>query len=489
LSELHDSNLAYAARFISQYYARILGISLLVLIPCFWLPHAGWGDFPSHVYNAWLAPQVERGELPGLTLAHQHTNVLTDAALECLIARVGVNAAQRGVLSASVLLMFWGMFAIVAAISGRTPWWLMPVFAMLTYGWAFHLGFLNSYVSTAICFWIFALLWSDPKLADILATIPLVALAVLAHPVPFIWLVGTLVFGWIVRRRSPIGRWWWLAADIAVLIAFNRFAVTKLAGEWIPIPLLNVTGADQFYIFRARFYWLAVVIGLLGIFMLSRRVKESGWKMFLTAAPTQMYLLTCAAVFLLPVAFIPPGQIQRFGFFAGRLSLMAAVLGCALIAPLHVGRRTWSVMGILAICFFWFVYTDELQLDRMESKVEMLIASIPPGQRVAALLYYPRSRYEANPHALDRACIGRCWSYGNYEPSAGQFRIRANGLNPYVLWKNDDMDDLQHGRHVVIPTDLPLYQIYACGPKPLDLCIRALQAGERNGAIDRLRHW
>ena len=432
---------------------------------------------------------MERGQLPGLTLAHQHTNILTDIALQWLIAHVGVGAAQRVVLSASVLLMFWGIFGMVAAITRRSPWWLMPIFAMLTYGWAFHLGFLNSYVATAICFWIFALLWSGAKPADFLVAALLVVLASLAHPVPLIWLMGTLLLGWIVHRRSQAEGWWWLAAGVAVLVAFNRYAVAKLAGEWIPIPLLNVSGADQFYVFRARFYWLAVVIGICGVFMLLRRAKESGWRDFLASVPMLMYLLTCAAVFLMPIAFIPPGQAQRIGFFADRLSLMAAVLACAVVAPLQVGRRTWVMLAILCACFFGFIYGDERQLDRMESKVESLIATIPPGQRVAALLYYPRSRYEANPHALDRACIGHCWSYGNYEPSAGQFRLRATGPNPYVLWNNDAMDDLQHGRYIVKQADLPLYQVYACGPKPLDLCIRPLEAGERNGSIDLLRHW
>ena len=483
------SNLQIGAAFVRKNLLLIAIVSALVLIPCFWLHHAGWGDFPSHVYNAWLASQVERGELPGLTLAHLHTNFLTDVILEWLIPHVGLSGAQRIVLSISVLLMFWGMFAIVAAISRRQPWWLAPILAMLCYGWAFHLGFLNSYVSTAICFWTFALLWSGARVIDGSAAILLTVLAAMAHPVPLAWAAGTLLFGSVVRRKVSSWNWVLLPAGVAGLIAFNRLAVVKLSGEWIPIPILNVSGADQFYIFRARFYWLAVVIAVLGALLMIHAARSSGWKTFFSSVPVQMYLLTCAAVFLMPIAFIPPGQSLRFGFFADRLSLMAAVLGCAILVPLQVRRRAWSVIGILTICFFCFVYSDERQLDRMESKVETLIAGIPPGRRVAALLYYPRSRYEANPHALDRACIGRCWSYGNYEPSAGQFRVRASGPNPYVLWKNDDMDDLQHGRYVVMPADLPLYQIYACGPKPLDLCIRALQAGERNGSIDLLRHW
>ena len=37
-----------------------VGISLLLLIPCFWQPLIIAGDLDSHVYNAWLARQIER---------------------------------------------------------------------------------------------------------------------------------------------------------------------------------------------------------------------------------------------------------------------------------------------------------------------------------------------------------------------------------------------------------------------------------------------
>ena len=36
-------------------------------------------------------------------------------------------------------------------------------------------------------------------------------------------------------------------------------------------------------------------------------------------------------------------------------------------------------------------------------------------------------------HMIDRACIGYCFSYGNYEPSSGVFRVRAAPGNPYML--------------------------------------------------------
>jgi hypothetical protein len=57
------------------------GPSLLLLVPCFWQPRIQAGDLSSHLYNAWLAQLIERGQAPGLTLARQSNNVLFDLML------------------------------------------------------------------------------------------------------------------------------------------------------------------------------------------------------------------------------------------------------------------------------------------------------------------------------------------------------------------------------------------------------------------------
>jgi hypothetical protein len=147
------------------------------------------------------------------------------------------------------------------------------------------------------------------------------------------------------------------------------------------------------------------------------------------------------------------------------------------------------VAVLAAVIFFWFLFTDIRQLNRVEARVDELLRSIPPGQRVAALIYYPRARLSEQHHMVTRECTARCWAYSDYEPSSGHFRIRATGPSPYVLTGPKDVDDILHGRYVARKEDLPLYQIYPCGPRETDLCIRALQEGERNGAIDLLRHY
>src|SRR4051812_13577636 len=88
--------------FLRAHPLRVLLISAALAIPCLWTSHPGTGDFPSHVYNAWLYPQVARGEIPGVATQNVHTNLVTDVALTWGIERLGLMTAQRLVLWTSV---------------------------------------------------------------------------------------------------------------------------------------------------------------------------------------------------------------------------------------------------------------------------------------------------------------------------------------------------------------------------------------------------
>src|ERR1700681_2086094 len=141
--------------------ALIVVVALLVLVPCLWQPHIMAGDLSSHLYNAWLAQQIQDGTLrePGLSLAHPVTNVLADWGMEALLGRVGRSGTERIVVGAAVEIFFWGAFLFVAAAAGRRCWAIAPSLAMITYGIIFHMGFLNFYLSTGLSLWVLALLW------------------------------------------------------------------------------------------------------------------------------------------------------------------------------------------------------------------------------------------------------------------------------------------------------------------------------------------
>ena len=112
-----------------------------------------------------------------------------------------------------------------------------------------------------------------------------------------------------------------------------------------------------------------------------------------------------------------------------------------------------------------------------------LVSTLPPNQRVMATILAPPGSRVLIQHIVDRACIGRCFSYGNYEPSTGLFRVRASPGNRYVLSDYDLAVDTENGEYTVQPEDLPAYQVYQCDLSGTELCIRPLEAGEDN---DRL---
>src|SRR5438128_12534349 len=97
--------------FLRASWPRVAATSVAVLIPCFWHRRIEAGDLASHVYNAWLAQLIEKGQAPGLHFAKQWNNILFDVTLLRLVNVVGFAVAQKIVVSACVLIFFWGIFA------------------------------------------------------------------------------------------------------------------------------------------------------------------------------------------------------------------------------------------------------------------------------------------------------------------------------------------------------------------------------------------
>ena len=76
---------------------------------------------------------------------------------------------------------------------------MLAIIAMLAYGWAFHMGFMNFYLGTGLSLWAFALLWK-PRWKTALSALSVIALAWLAHPLPVAWLLGVMAYAFVARR-------------------------------------------------------------------------------------------------------------------------------------------------------------------------------------------------------------------------------------------------------------------------------------------------
>ncbi len=201
-----------AAGFVRSSVWRVLLISALLLVPCFWHKRIEAGDLPSHTYNAWLAHLIAQGQAPGLYLETRWNNIVVDLTLEKLGAILGFVVAERILVVVAVLIFFWGAFALISAASGRPPWLLVPAIAMISYGWTFYSGFMNFYLSAGLGFLAAALVWHGQG-ADLIVAAVLAVLALLAHPLGFVCLLGMAAY----FRLADVLRGWrrwalWIAA-------------------------------------------------------------------------------------------------------------------------------------------------------------------------------------------------------------------------------------------------------------------------------------
>jgi hypothetical protein len=492
-SEQQASCLVAAARFLREYWLRFTIISLALLIPCVWHRRIEAGDLGSHVYNAWLAQLIEKGQAPGLYIARQWNNVLFDVLLLKVGNAVGLAVGQKIVVALCVLLFFWSVFALLAAVTRRAPWPLVPCLAMLAYGWTFSMGFFNYYLSLALGFFALAILWrakENRAAADVAASIVLAILALVAHPQGFVWLVGCAgyIFLW---RRLP-GRWRLAvpgAAVVAMICArlylshrYETFAVWDSFGPGI------YNGSDQIALYGTRYLVLSIVALLFGVACcvidsVQRRRDQELWSSL--QLPLELYGVVVFATYGLPDVLRVPLYSGWVGALALRLTTISAALGLCVLAFMR--PRKWHAIGfcVIAVIFFAFLYQDTAILNRMEAQIERLVAGLPSGERVTASLWAPAdSRLPYIQHMVDRACIGKCFSFENYEPASKQFRVRVEDGSPVAIDDSDTSQQMEAGEYVVQPSDLPMAQIYQCNDNDLtQICIRQLVAGEANGGI------
>ena len=472
------------AGFVSKHWRRLLAVSALLLVPCFWHRHIGASDLGSHLYNAWLAQLIRRGQAPGLWLSGQWTNVLFDWILAGLSSLIGFLAAEKIAVSFCVLVFFWGAFAFAAAASGRAPWFLSPLIAVFAYGWTFYLGLYNYYLSVGLSFFCLALFWRGTN-RERIALLPVTVFIAMAHPFGVFWLaagcvfIGAMTF-WRLKYQAAL-----LFIAPAAIWAVRYFLTHRYVTEMEPDPVFFIVGGlDQIYLFGTRYQIVqaaAFIFALTGLLIDLASVKNRRfWRRYIL--PVQLYLVVELAVLWLPKGVTFPGRVP-IALITDRLTSISAVALCCVLAVMRPAK--WHLAASLAIAglFASFLYQDTAAVNRIEAQAERLVRTLPPNQRVLASIYPPENSRILIQHNIDLACIAYCFSYGNYEPGSAVFRVRASPGNPYVLADYGDAVDTEGGTYQVQPEDLPIYQVYQCTEAALDLCIRPLAVGEQNNRL------
>jgi hypothetical protein len=464
-------------------------ISCLILIPCFWQRHIEAGDLGSHVYNAWLAELIGQGKAPGLYIVTQWNNVLFDLLLLNFAKMFGFLAAEKLATALCVLVFFWGVFSLMKAVSGQRPWFLAPCIAMLAYGHIFHLGFMNYYLSVGVACIGLSCLW-DGRRNGLIVAVLLAPVSLLAHPTGFALFVSVGVYR-LLWRALPRGNWILPVAGMGTCAAghwyLNSLHRSVDEVQWRDTPLWLITGLQQFHVFGSRYVIIATAIAFLAIAStvaaaLRATDRARFWKDRRMAL--ELYIVSFVAVALVPENLHFDQTGGWIGEIATRLTLVVAIVGLCWLASLPAQRWHLAAWAVVALVFLGFIYRDTAFLNRMEASAEAVTRPLPLGTRALATIHLPPDSSVSFVHIVDRACVGHCFLFSNYEPSTRQFRIRVRQGSPVVTTSVDDSDDMQSGLYDVQEEDLPLKQIYQSDARDLtQICIRDLAADEKNGRL------
>lgn len=386
-----------------------------------------------------------------LYLERIYTNVLFDIWAGWLTLGSGFVWGEKLAVATAVLTVFWGSWQLMRRMTHAAPWPVTPLLAMLAYGWVFHMGFLNFYWSLGFCFWALAFAEAGKRWWWV-ALIP----ASVAHLLPVCWAIGLWAFRQGVRRYA-LNPGQALAGAAGAIAMGSIFIRWRYASQWSPEQALAMLGVDQLWLFGMHDF--AIVVGFLMIWALGFLyvLHAQSPARLVRQRVVQFTVLTGIGVLLIPWVIHVPGFSAPLSFITQRMSLASGVLLCGLVLLGNRPRVIAYLSFPLAACYFGLLYRDTAELNGIEAELAKAVRTVPAGSRVVASFPPREGRVYAIGHMVDRACIGHCFSYANYEAATTQFRVRARGPNPFVAHDNATSVALQTAQHVVSRDEAPLY--------------------------------
>ncbi|WP_242333439.1 hypothetical protein [Anaeromyxobacter sp. SG66] len=461
-------------RWLSRVDLSIFLVSLAVVNAPALVPYFPAGDLHSHVYNAWLASLVERGEAPGLWLAPGWTNRLVDVPLEGLLLVLSPRGAERVVLVVLANLFFGSAFLFVRNVSGRRCWEWLPALAVLTVGWAFQTGLSNWFASAALSLLAVGLLSGARVHARrLVAGLLILALAAIGNPLPAAWGLATGAIVWLLRRPGlrpvPI-----VVASAGGALAVGAAVVASGIGAYRSGQLLAFSGADQLWVFDAKYALFTLLLAAV----LAWAIRDAQREGALAGPAIAVALFSAACAAGTPDTLLFPGYEVPAFYLSRRASLLAGVGWIAVAAQARFSPRRLAMLCAVAGSWTALVLVDWARLSAFHEAMDAAVHDVPAGGRVVATVFGP-GRYPLH-RSLDLACTGRCFAWGNYEAPTRAFRMRASAENPFVIGTTDAFLAFDAGAYRVPPPPLELWKIGPCrrGGPDARLCASRATPGE-----------
>ena len=300
-----------------------------------------------------------------------------------------------------MLTFVWGAFGFISVVARGRAWHLLPCIAMLAYGWVFHMGFFNFYLSMGLCFWAMRLAW-EASLRRVSIAALLLALAYVAHALPVVWTLGLLAYAPIARRLSQLGRSYLTAAFVLAIGGVHAECRGLLLTRWSPSQFALSTGIDQAWVFDGKYYIvLAGLLGVWGLLFLGLSGRR-GARDVVGSVPFHLCVIAAATVCVLP------GGAAAGILALTRLHRRADVTGCRRLC-LRVARHRparpverYALAIVVAVVFFCFVYRDERALNILEDRMQDVVSTLPSGVRVVNSIQIHGFGQSARPHDRSR---------------------------------------------------------------------------------------
>ena len=429
---------------------------------------------------------IRQGRAPGLWIARQWNNVLYDLLLSWLGSAFGLRAGEKLAVSLAVLTFFWGAFALISAATRRAPWKLSPLMAVFTYGWTLEMGFVNYYFSLGLCFLALAAFLRFGNRGGLIS-LALIPLIWVAHPLGVLCLAGIGAYIVVAKAMRPRYHGYLLLAAGVFLFGLRTFLARRYEVRWnVLARYFFFNGADQLVLYSGRYYLLyflfvAIVVAALATATSGEWREGDFWKA--NGIPLQLYLATGVASVLLPTRVAFPQYPAALSFVTPRLTSVSGVLACWILSTLK--PRKWLAIGsaLTAAAFFVFLYRDTGALDSLEERVERSLAALPAGHRVVSDIELGENSRVVIEHIVDRACIGRCFSYDNYEPPSGLFRVRAAPGNSIVYVADKGGKSAAESEERTKALEPPVFEISQCDGSVVNICTRELSPDEISALV------
>jgi hypothetical protein len=223
-----------------------------------------------------------------------------------------------------------------------------------------------------------------------------------------------------------------------------------------------MTGADQFIVFGFPYRMVAAAALVLALTIVWLPARRRALPALLKSPETQVLGLLSLAILIMPDSIQVPEYRVPLGYLIQRMSLTVGIMACVVLARGPVVRWQAASWWIVMAVYGTMLYADTGKFNRLEDSVTAQLSAIDAGQRVIAAAGNPDMRINLLTHMIDRACIERCFSYANYEPSTLAFRLRAIAPNYVVTANYSDSYAMQTGNYIVKADDPLFLQVNIC---------------------------